>query len=681
MGHKDLSGILSRIPLVKHLSLRTKLVFSYLFVVIAGGILSSLIGTSLVADTIISQARNKVTHDLSTAWLIYNQSLGSLQNVVQLTASGRTLPDFIETKQWDRLEDFLIKRRKDFSLDILTLVDAQGKVLVRTHHPFLIGDSQRSDPLIQQALHGEPAASTAIVSREELQKERNDLAEQAVILFVSTPKAREIPVQKETSGMMLKAASPIWNEAGRLIGVLYGGVLLNRNYEIVDKVRDLLYGEGRYKGKETGTATIFQGDVRIATNVLNESGQRAIGTLLSETVYNAVFVRGEQWLDRAFVVHDWYLTGYKPIRDITGRIVGILYVGILEAPYVDLRNKVVMSFFAIGVFGVLFVLLFSFFITTGIIRPLREMVVATDKIANGDLSIELSIPSQDEIGQLAASFNHMSIHLKQARQELEDYGRRLEEKVKERTQQLSEIQSHLMQSEKLASMGQLAASIAHEVNNPLSGVLIYNQLITKKIAQGDINKFAILGYLSKMEHELTRSTKLIRNLLDFAVQSEPNMKEVDANEILNQCLELAIHTGSPKIQVEKFFASAPRITADPDQLQQVFINLIMNALQAMPDGGVLKLRTFVENQELKIEVQDTGCGIPPENMSRIFTPFFSTKQEIKGVGLGLAVSYGIIQRHRGRIEVKSKTDEGTTFTICLPLSQRQEILGGFGNEE
>jgi two-component system NtrC family sensor kinase len=681
MGNKNLSGILSRIPLVKHLSLRTKLVFSYLFVVIAGGILSSLIGTSMVADTIISQARNKVKYDLNTAWLIYNQALGSIQNVVQLTASGRTIPDFIESKRWDRLEDFLVKRRKDFQLDILTLVDAQGKVLVRTHHPFIIGDYQGSDPLIQQALHGEPVASTAIVSREELQRERNDLAEQAVILFVSTPKARKIPAQKETSGMMLKAASPIWNDAGRLIGVLYGGVLLNRNYGIVDKVRELLYGEGRYKGKETGTATIFQGDVRIATNVLNESGQRAIGTLLSEAVYNTVVVRGEQWLDRAFVVHDWYLTGYKPIRDFTGRIIGILYVGMLEAPYVDLRNKVVISFFAIGIFGVLFVLLLSFFITTQIVRPLREMVVATENIANGDLSIELSIPSQDEIGQLAASFNHMSIHLKQARQELEDYGRRLEEKVNERTQQLSEIQAHLMQTEKLASMGQLAASIAHEVNNPLSGVLIYNQLVIKKIAQGDINKFAILSYLSKMEHELTRSTKLIRNLLDFAVQSEPKMKEVDINEILNQCLDLAIHTGSPNVQVEKYLNPAPCITADPDQLQQVFINLILNALQAMPEGGVLKLRTYEDNQELKIEVQDSGCGIPPENMSRIFTPFFSTKQEIKGVGLGLAVSYGIIQRHRGRIEVKSKTDEGTTFTICLPLSQQQEILGDFRNRE
>ena len=670
MGNKNVSGIVSRILFIKHLSLRTKLVLSYLFVVIAGGILSSLIGTRLVADTIISQARDKVKYDLNTAWLIYNQSLGTIQNVVQLTAAGRTIPDYIESKQWNRLEDFLVKRRKDFRLDIMTLVDAQGNVQVRTHHPFITGDYQGSDPLIQKALHGEPVAATAIVSREELQRERNDLAEQAVIQLVSTPKARTIPAREQTSGMMLKAAAPIWNDAGRLIGVLYGGVLLNRNYEIVDNVRDLLYGEGRYKGREMGTATIFLGDARIATNVQNENGQRAIGTLLSEAVYNTVVVRGEQWLDRAFVVHDWYLTGYKPIRDITGRIVGILYVGMLEAPYIDLRNKVVISFFGIGIFGVLFVLLLSFFITTQIIRPLREMVGAAGKIANGDLSIELSVPSEDEIGQLAASFNHMSIHLKQARQELEDYGRKLEEKVNERTQQLSEIQSHLMQTEKLASMGQLAASIAHEVNNPLSGVLIYNQLITKKIAQGDINKFAILSYLSKMEHELTRSTKLIRNLLDFAVQSEPNMKEVDVNEILNQCLELAIHTGSPKIQVEKSFDSAPRITADPDQLQQVFINLIMNALQAMPDGGVLKLRTFAENQDLKIEVQDTGCGIPPENMGRIFTPFFSTKQEIKGVGLGLAVSYGIIQRHRGRIEVKSKTNEGTTFTICLPLAQQ-----------
>jgi len=656
--------------MVNRLSLRTKLISSFLFVVVAGGLLSSLIGTNLVADAIVSQARNKVRSDLNTAWLIYNQSMARIQDVVHLTAAGRTLPDFMESKRWKSLEEFLAKRRKDFGLDILTLTDARGEVLLRTHHPFRTGDDQGSDPLIQRALKGEPAASTALVPHEELEKERNDLAERAYTLFVPTPKAKQVLADRETSGMMLKAACPVWDGNGRLVGVLYGGVLLNRDYRIVDKVRDLLYGKGRYNGKEMWTATIFQGDLRIATNVLDEKGQRAIGTRVSEEVYQAVLEKGELWLDRAFVVHDWYLTGYQPIRDITGKIVGILYVGMLEAPYVDLRNKVVYSFFGIGVLGVGIVVLLYFFITSGITRPLREMAAATGKIAEGDLSIELSSKSKDEIGRLAQSFNHMLMRLKQARKELEDYGRVLEEKVEERTRELTQMQDHLIQSEKLASMGQLSASIAHEVNNPLSGALIYNQLIAKKISRGDFDREAILNYLSKMEHELSRSTKLIRSLLDFSVQSEPKFKEVNVNEVLNRALELGIHAGSKEnTRVEKDLQPLPTFMVDPDQLEQVFVNLIMNALQAMPAGGKLTLRTFLENRELKIAVRDTGCGIPPENLTKIFTPFFSTKKEVKGVGLGLSVSYGIIQGLKGRIEVESKVGEGTTFTVCLPITQ------------
>ncbi len=259
MDHTHFVRIFSRIPLVNRLSLRTKLVFSFLFVVIAGGLLSSLIGTELVADTIISQARNKVRYDLSIAELVYNQSLTRIRDVVQLTASGRSIPDYLESGRLKKLEEFLVKRRKEFGLDILVLTDARGKVLFRTRHPFTTGDDRAADPLVERALKGEPAASTMIVTREELQDEGSDLAERAFTLFVPTPKAREIPADRETSGMMLKAAVPVWNDSGRLIGVLYGGMLLNRNYQIVDKVRDLLYGEGRYKGKELGTATIFQG--------------------------------------------------------------------------------------------------------------------------------------------------------------------------------------------------------------------------------------------------------------------------------------------------------------------------------------------------------------------------------------------------------------------------------------
>ncbi len=241
-------------------------------------------------------------------------------------------------------------------------------------------------------------------------------------------------------------------------------------------------------------------------------------------------------------------------------------------------------------------------------------------------------------------------------------------------QQLKDAQEGLIQAEKLTSLGQLAASIAHEVNNPLAGVLVYTQLLTKKVESDKFNRETALGYLSKMETELTRSTKLIRNLLDFARQSTPSLREVDINEVVGRALDLAAHSAQlAHVQVVKELdTSVPRIMADFDQLQQVCVNLIVNAIQAMPNGGTLTLRTGAVNDQLKIRVQDTGCGIPPENMQKLFTPFFTTRKEVKGVGLGLAVSYGIIQRHRGRIDVKSKEGEGTTFTVYLPMRYEEK---------
>ena len=234
--------------------------------------------------------------------------------------------------------------------------------------------------------------------------------------------------------------------------------------------------------------------------------------------------------------------------------------------------------------------------------------------------------------------------LSAAYQELSEYDRHLQES-----------QEQLIQAEKLTSLGQMAASIAHGVNNPLTGVLVYTQLLTKKIAGDNISKEIALDYLSKMESELTRSTRLIRNLLDFARQSPPTLSSIDLNDVINRALDLTAHSAElQNIEVIKELnSSLPKPMADFDQLQQVCTNLILNAVQAMPDGGRLTLRTMADNDsQLKIEVKDTGCGISPENMRKLFTPFFSTKG--KGVGLGLAVAYGIIQRHQGKIEVQSR---------------------------
>ncbi len=249
-------------------------------------------------------------------------------------------------------------------------------------------------------------------------------------------------------------------------------------------------------------------------------------------------------------------------------------------------------------------------------------------------------------------------------------------------QRLKESQEQLIQAEKLTSLGQLAASVAHEVNNPLSGVLIYTQLLIKKIDDNDIPRETTLKYLRKMETELIYSTKLIRNLFDFARQTPPAFRQVNLNEVLNRSYDFAALSAAQHVQVEKKLdPSLPTLMADFDQLQQVCTNLITNAIQAMPEGGTLTLRTWAGRDQVMIQVRDTGCGISPENMRKLFTPFFTTKREVKGVGLGLAVAYGIVQRHKGKIDVQSKVGEGTAFTLCLPLRLNEhEHLETAGSE-
>ncbi len=241
-------------------------------------------------------------------------------------------------------------------------------------------------------------------------------------------------------------------------------------------------------------------------------------------------------------------------------------------------------------------------------------------------------------------------------------------------QQLKESQEQLIQAEKLTSLGQMAASIAHEINNPLAGVLVYTQLLSKKVAGDTLKEEEALDYLSKMEAEVNRCSRIIRNLLDFARQKELMLRLVDINQVIEQVLAMVGHQAQlQNIEVVKEFSpSLPKVMADFDQLQQVFINLTLNAIQAMPDGGKLTLRSSAVDGEVRIDVQDTGCGIPKENLNKLFTPFFTTKEKGKGVGLGLAVAHGIIERHKGRTKVQSEVGKGTTFSIYLGVHSSEK---------
>jgi two-component system NtrC family sensor kinase len=655
-----------------HFSLRTKIILAFLLIIIFGGLITLYFGSRLVKTTIIQQAQSKVEHDLDAARMLFDGKLKEISDIVSLTSTRESIHEAIRTSDLGYLMRNLSRVRMEYGLDILTLTDGRGRVIIRTRNPEVSGDDQSGDEIIRRALGGEINVSPQIVSREELLKEGSDLAEKAHIRFIPTPKAADRAEEEETSGMLLKAAAAVIDSEGNILGVIYGGILVNRNYEIVDRIKELVHKEEKYKGREIGTATIFQKDLRISTNVENLNGQRAIGTRVSKEVDTAVLREGQKWIDRAFVVNAWYITAYEPIRDIEGLIIGILYVGMLEKPYLDTTSRVMLTFTLMAVLCVILLLIMLYFTTSSIINPLTKMVVATQEIARGDLSHRVAVRSKDELGYLAMSFNQMTANLRAANNKLLEWGRTLEKKVEERTTELTQMQASLIQSEKLASLGKLAAGIAHEINNPLGGILIYSHLLLEDIPKKSEHQKT----LKKIVKETTRCKDIVKGLLEFARPKEPEMSPVVINDLLDR--SLSIMEGQAIFQNidirREYTTDLPRIVADGSQLQQVFMNIILNAAEAMGDTGTLTLRTRLNKKDrtLDVQFQDTGPGIEPQNIKRLFEPFFTTKEVGKGTGLGLAISYSIVRKHGGTILVNSEPGKGSLFTVKIPIDQTKK---------
>ncbi len=396
----------------KPISFRAKIILILIIVVVMGGLVALSLGIHLFSNTVLKQAQNKVKIDMNSAWIVYNNELKDIEMVVRLTSERKFLKEGIVVGQVEALKRELQRVREDYGLDVLTLTDKKGRVLVRTRYPYNVGDDESNDELVCRALKKRIVASTQIVPRKELNKEGVDLERQAYMVFIPTPKAKPRPEDRETSGMMLKVAAPVLDDNNSLLGVLYGGELLNRDYSIVDRTKDTVYKGEKYQGTDMGTATIFQWDLRISTNVKKPNGLRAIETRVSEEVNNTVLENGKDWVGRAFVVNDWYIAAYNPIKNIKGEVIGMLYVGILEQPFLDIRNNVIRDFLGIAILGVIIVLILGFFLARSITRPIAGLVHATDEVSRGNLNYQVEIKSKDEFGVLGFSFNRMAKSLK-----------------------------------------------------------------------------------------------------------------------------------------------------------------------------------------------------------------------------------------------------------------------------
>ena len=644
-------------------SLRAKLIFSFLLVVLAGGLASSIIGTRMVGKTIIAEAQKKVRHDLLSAWMVYQEKLNRLQDVLRLTAQRDLILRALLGRDAEVLRRELEKVRMEYGLDVLTIVDRNGVVITRTRSPYRGGDYQGNNELVGRALRKEIVASTEIVPQQELAKEGEELVRQAYMEFVPTPKAKDRPETKQTSGMMLKAAVPILDVHDNILGVLYGGTLLNRNYEIVDKIKDIVFKGERYKGKDTGTATIMQWDVRISTNVKNRSGLRAIETRVARDVYDQVLENGRAWIDRAFVVDDWYIATYEPIRNIKGEIIGILYVGTLEEPYTDLRSNVIYSFFGIAFLGLVLVLFLAYFITRSITRPIGELAKATEVIAGGDFSHEVAIQSRDEVGHLAVSFNRMTMTLKATMEELYMVNTKLQD-----------LNRHYLE---------MVGFITHELNQPmgvLKGYLILLQdeslgpLASPKQKQAVSTMLRNVDALINMIQKYLQLGRIESGRMEINKTRIPVFREALAPVLEDEKKQLDTRKIAVVLENEETFRKLEAL-ADPVLLRIVFSNLIGNALKYGREGGRIWCGMRDEPEEWLFYIKNEGRGIPADKLAVVFEKFARLEGELerhsRGTGLGLLNARVIVEKHGGRIWAESEEGAWANFLFTLPKEEKK----------
>lgn len=639
------------------MSLRGRMIVSMLSVVAISGGASTFMGGYLLWRQLSQEAENRVRQDLNTAREFYNHRFRAMGTVLRYTALGERFSQAVEDKDIAYLAARLDVVRKNACLDVLCVTDRAGRVIHRAHRAEYSGDSLADDPLIGQVLDGDDVVSgTVLVPIGILEKEEASLAERARLRILATPKAMPPDISELNCGMMLCSAAPVHGSHGKLAGVLRAGVLLNRNYALVDQVQNTVFRDERYRGKLLGTATIFQDDVRISTNVLREDGSRAIGTRVSAEVYDHVLRQGKIWVGLAWVVNDRYISAYEPIYDVEKRPIGMLYVGVLERKFSGLTLRTLSVFGLVTLAGLLAAGIIAWKLASSLSRPISSLATASAAIAQGEFSQTLPLESADEIGSLTRSFNTMAQSLKER-----------DELLKQRTR------LQLTRSERLASVGRLAAGVAHQVNNPLTGVLTFAHMLLRKAPENSQDREDIETIIDAT----TRCKEIIRGLLDFSRQNEPQKKLSDLNTILREAMDLTQNQASlSRVDVaEQLDTDLPGVVIDSYQIQEVAVNVIVNAIDAMPEGGRLTIRTRSVDEDgskwVQFEISDTGVGVPEEDLQHIFDPFFTTKPAGKGTGLGLAIAHGLVAEHGGRISVSSQVNRGTTVTVHLPVAPEE----------
>lgn len=516
------------------------------------------------------------------------------------------------------------------------------------------------------------------------------LAGHISIPLIPTANASPTTRTREDRAMVALSVMTVRNLQGAPVAILTAGVLLNQNLAFIDHINRAVYPEGSLPFGSEGTATLFLEDVRITTNVRLFQDQRAVGTRVSQAVRDTVLGRGETWLDRAFVVNDWYMSAYQPLLDAQDQRIGMLYVGYLERPFRWVRMAL------LGMMGLIFLVVMALASVLSvrwarsIFQPVERMNQTMQRVEEGDATARVGpLPVRDELGALANHLDQLLDVVADKTAALQLWGQELDKRVTERTAELAAsheslrvAQQQLVKSEKLAVMGQLAASVAHEINNPIAVMQGNLDLMRETLGPA---LMPVRSEMKLLDQQVERIRVIVQQLLQHARPTDyaGYVETIDASTALQDCLVLVNHRlASGRIRVELDLPACPPVSINRQELQQVMINLLINAANAMPDGGTLTLRTRpwwptapeattpaashpAAPRGTVIEVLDTGSGLSKETLGRLFQPFSTTRPD--GNGLGLWISLSLVERYGGEMGARNRTDgPGAVFSVRLP---------------
>lgn len=562
------------------------------------------------------------------------------------------------------LGDFLDINRAEMGLDYLVLRNVSARQVLS---PEIY--------VFESAIQFGKAEEVTLFSPTDMAEVSSEMAEQAVIPLIETEAAIATERRVENRGIVILSATHVVVQDEDF--VLIGGTLLNQNLDFIDTINDLVYLSSDDQTLRTGTATLFLEDVRVSTNVRLFENVRALGTRVSETVYRTVLNDGKTWLNRAFVVNDWYVSGYLPILDGAENRIGMLYVGFLEQPYDTLKKTTYLAILLAFVVVLLISIPFFLWIAQGIFSPLEAMTQTIKRVEAGDLDARIAISkSNDEIGDVARHLDGL-LELVQSRDgELRKAAEQLNHRVDERTQalqrsneRLEATYKQLVTSEKLAAIGVITAGVAHEINNPVAVIQGNMEIVRSEV---DLKTTDLATEFDLIDAQVHRINAIVGKLLQFARPSEfsGDKDSVDVARLLDDCVDLVSHVlNQSAITLKRDFDPVLPVHFNKVEFQQVIINLLVNAAQAMPKGGFLTLRVHDFEKDgragVQIAVQDTGIGIDPTSLGQVFDPFFTSKMAV-GTGLGLSISQSLVDHTGGQIWAESEVGVGSTFFVWIP---------------